>query len=219
MAYKTSFPSAISPIYRGGTSEKGQFVLPFCTFWTRVAITAPRRPKRTKPGSKAVWVLGNQPVAGFARRFGRLARQHVRCGANMCPFQGQKSALGGRSYIWSTSHDSQPIFARKRCFRSRTKGLCEGFREKTRCGEMATKTAIWGGFRRVGEIWVAAEDHFGSVKRRLRAGALGRSVVMGLLRAPVMPKQASLASEAILGPCRCNVAEIHVFDPSSRQAL
>ena len=83
----------------GGQAKRDIF-WPFCTFWTRVAITAPRRPKRTKPGSKAVWVLGNQPVAGFARRFGRLARQHVRCGAHMCPFQGQKSALGARSYIW-----------------------------------------------------------------------------------------------------------------------
>ena len=27
-----------------------------------------------------------------------------------------------------------------------------------------------GGFRRDGEIWVAAEEHFGSVKRSLRAG-------------------------------------------------
>ena len=46
----------------------------------------------------------------------------------------------------------------------------ENIREKTRCGEMVTKTAILGGFRRVGEIWVAAEEHFGSVKRSLRAG-------------------------------------------------
>ena len=81
-----------------GDKRKVTIFWPFCTFWTRVAITAPRRPKRTKPGSKAVWVLGNQPVAGFARRFGLLARQHVRCGAHMCPFQGQKSALGARSY-------------------------------------------------------------------------------------------------------------------------
>ena len=65
---------------RGG-KRKGTFFWPFYIFWTRVAITAPRRPKRTKPGFKAVWMLGNQPVAGFARRFGRLARQHVRCGA------------------------------------------------------------------------------------------------------------------------------------------
>ena len=84
-----------APHHRGGTSEKGHFFKPFCTFWTRVAITAPRRPTRTKFGSKAAWVLGNQQVAGFARRFGLLARQHVRCGAHMCPFQGQKSALGG----------------------------------------------------------------------------------------------------------------------------
>ena len=35
---------------------------------------------------------------------------------------------------------------------------------------MVTKTAILGGFRRVGEIWVAAQEHFGSVKRSLRAG-------------------------------------------------
>ena len=89
----------------GGQAKRTLF-WPFCTFWTRVAITAPRRPKRTKPGSKAVWELGNQPVAGFARRFGRLARQHVRCGAHMCPFQGQKSALGARSYT-----RAQPRFA------------------------------------------------------------------------------------------------------------
>ena len=49
--------------------------------------------------------------------------------------------------------------------------------------------------------------------------SLGRSVGVGLLRAPVMPKQEILASETILGPCRCDVAEIHVFDPSSRRAL
>jgi len=35
---------------------------------------------------------------------------------------------------------------------------------------MVTKTAILGGFRRVGEIWVAAEEHAGSVKRSSRAG-------------------------------------------------
>ena len=84
---------------------------------------------------------------------------------------------------------------------------------------MVTKTAIWGGFRRVGEIWVAAQEHFGSVKRSLRAGLAWKKRGMGLLRALVMPKQAFLASETILGPCRCNVAEIHVFDPSRRRAL
>ena len=89
----------------GGQAKRDIF-WPFCTFWTRVAITAPRRPKRTKPGSKAVWVLGNQPIAGFARRFGCLARQHVRCGAHMCPFQGQKRALGAKCYTWY-----QPRFA------------------------------------------------------------------------------------------------------------
>ena len=35
---------------------------------------------------------------------------------------------------------------------------------------MVTKTAILGGFRCVGEIWVAVEAHSGSVKRSLRAG-------------------------------------------------
>ena len=90
--------TAVPRNYRGGTTKNNHFLGHFCTFWTRVAISAPRRPKRTKPGSKAVWVLGNQLVAGFARRFGGLARQHVRCGAHMCPFQGQKSALGARSY-------------------------------------------------------------------------------------------------------------------------
>ena len=43
-------------------------------------------------------------------------------------------------------------------------------------------------------------------------------VGMGLLRAPVMPKQTFLASETILGPCRCHVAETHVFDLSARRA-
>ena len=88
------------PLQRGGQAKNIDF-WPFCTFFTRtrVAITAPRRPKRTKPMPKAARVLGNQPVAGFARRFGRLARQHVRCGAHMCLFQGQKSSLGARSYI------------------------------------------------------------------------------------------------------------------------
>ena len=43
-------------------------------------------------------------------------------------------------------------------------------RKNTRCGEMVTKTAMLGGFRRVGEIWVAAEEHSGSVKRGLCAG-------------------------------------------------
>ena len=85
-----------STLQRGG-KRKGARFWPFCTFWTRVAITAPRRPKRTEPGSKAVWVLENQPAAGFARRFGLLARQHVRWRAHMCPFQGPKSALGARS--------------------------------------------------------------------------------------------------------------------------
>ena len=46
--------------------------------------------------------------------------------------------------------------------------------------------------------------------------SLGRSVGIGLLRAPVMPKQAFLASETILGPCRCNVA---VNDASSRSSV
>ena len=145
-----------------GDKRKGTIFWPFCTFWTRVAITAPRRPKRTKPGSNAAWVLGNQPVAGFARRFGRLARQHVRCGAHMCPFQGQKVPLGGKA-TRERSHVSQPIFARKRCFRSRPTGWRSKICQKTRCGEIVTKTAILGGFRRVGEIWVAAEEHFGSV--------------------------------------------------------
>ena len=35
---------------------------------------------------------------------------------------------------------------------------------------MVTKTAILGGFNRVGEIWVATEVHSGIVKRSLRAG-------------------------------------------------
>ena len=96
---------------RSPCNLKPSIFWPFCTFWTRVAITAPRRPKRTKPGSKAVWVLGNQPVAGFARRFGRLARQHVRCGAHMCPFQGPKSALGARSYIWDQARFAANIRA------------------------------------------------------------------------------------------------------------
>ena len=63
-----------APHYRGGTTKIDHFWGHFYTFWTRVAITAPRRPRRTKLGFKAVWVLGNQPVAGVARRFGRLAR-------------------------------------------------------------------------------------------------------------------------------------------------
>ena len=48
----------------------------------RVVITAPRRHNRTKLGSKAARVLGNQPVAGFGCCFGRLARQHARCDAH-----------------------------------------------------------------------------------------------------------------------------------------
>ena len=91
---------------RGG-KRKVRMVWPFCTFfWTRVAITAPMRPKRIKPGSKAAWVLGNQPFAGYARRFGRLARQHLRGVAHKCPFQGQKGALGARS-----NTRAQPRFA------------------------------------------------------------------------------------------------------------
>ena len=43
-------------------------------------------------------------------------------------------------------------------------------REKKRCREMVMKTAISGSFSRVGEIWVAAQEHSGSVKRSLRAG-------------------------------------------------
>ena len=108
-------------LQRGG-KRKGPFFGPFCTFWTRVAITAPRRPKRTRPGSKAVWVLGNQLVAGFARRFGLLERQHVRWRAHMCPFQDQKKVPLGGEAIREHSHVSQPIFARKRCFRSRHTG-------------------------------------------------------------------------------------------------
>ena len=101
-----------APHHRGGGKRKGTFFWPFCTFWTRVAITAPRRPKRTKPGSKAVWVLEDQLVAGFARRCGLLARQHVRCGAHMCPFQGQKSALGARSYTRAQPRSNAYIRAR-----------------------------------------------------------------------------------------------------------
>ena len=70
---------------------------PFCTFWARLAITAPRRPKRTRHGPTAAWVPGNQPAGGLACGFGLLACQHVRWRAHMCPFQGPKSALGGRS--------------------------------------------------------------------------------------------------------------------------
>ena len=37
-----------------------------------------------------------------------------------------------------------------------------GCAKKTRCGELAAKkTAISGGFRHVGEIFVAAEEHLG----------------------------------------------------------
>ena len=85
----------------GGTGETNHFLGPFCTCWTHVAITAPRRPKRIKHGPNATRVLGsNQPVAGFARRFGRLARQHVRCGAHMCLVRDKKSALGAQCLIW-----------------------------------------------------------------------------------------------------------------------
>ena len=92
--------------------------------------------------------------------------------------------------------------------------LREGFRKKTRCGELAAKTAILGGFRRVGEIWVAAEEHSGSVKRSLSAGFAwkkrgnGSVAVAGASDAKT---GTSLASGAVLGPCWCNVAEIHVF--------
>ena len=74
-------------------------------------------------------------------------------------FKAKKVPLGGEAKF-GTSHVSQPIFARKRCFGSRTIYLSEGFAKKSRCGEMVTKTAILGGFRRVGEILVAAEELF-----------------------------------------------------------
>ena len=78
---------------------------------------------------------------------------------------------------------------------------------------MTTKTAISGGFRCVGEIlgsrWKSILGRSSGVCVQV---PLGRSVGMGLLRAPVMPKQAFLAWETIPGPCRCNVAEIHIFD-------
>ena len=82
---------------------------------------------------------------------------------------------------------------------------------------MVTKTAILGGFRCVGEIsgsrWKRILGRSSGVCVQV---SLGRSVGMGLSRAPVMLKQSFFASETITGPCRCNVAEIHVFDPSSR---
>ena len=186
-----------------------------------MAITAPRRPKRTKPGSKAVWVLGNQPVAGFARRFGRLARQHVRCGAHMCPFQGQKSALGP----WGAKqHASAATFHSQYSRSNDSLGL--GLRVD---GRKFAKTHAVANWRRKPSFWAVsgASAKSGSRRKSILGRSsgvcvqvsLGRSVGMGLLRAPVMPKQAFLASETILGPCRCNVAEIHVFDPSSRRAL
>ena len=82
---------------------------------------------------------------------------------------------------------------------------------------MVTKTAILGGFRCVGEIsgsrWKRILGRSSGVCVQV---SLGRSVGMGLSRALVMLKQAFLASETILGPCRCNVAEIHVFDAQPR---
>ena len=78
----------------------------------------------------------------------------------MCPFQGRKVPLG-REATRERSHVSQPIFVRNRCFRSRPTGWRSKIRKNTRCGEMVTKTAILGVFRRVDEIWVAADKAFG----------------------------------------------------------
>ena len=104
----------------GGQAKNIDF-WPFCTFLTRVAITAPRRPERIKPGPKAARVLGNQPAAGFTRRFGRLARQHVRCGAHMRLFQGQnKCPWGAKLYLLPATFYARPAFGRKRRFRSTT---------------------------------------------------------------------------------------------------
>ena len=78
---------------------------------------------------------------------------------------------------------------------------------------MVTKTAILGGFRCVGEIlgsrWKSILGRSSEVCVQV---SLGRSVGMGLSsRTPVMLKQAFPASEAIPGPCRCNVAETTFF--------
>ena len=73
----------------------------FFAFWTRVAITALRRPELPKRGPKVAWFLGAWEPTGcgfWALIWAHLARQHVRCGAHFCPFQGPKRALlGGRS--------------------------------------------------------------------------------------------------------------------------
>ena len=96
-------------------------------------------------------------------------------------------------------------------------------------GRKSAKTHAVANWRRKPSFWAVsgASAKSGSRRKSILGRSsgvcvqvsLGRSVGMGLLRAPVMPKQAFLASETILGPCRCNVAEIHVFDPSSRRAL
>ena len=153
----------------GISEEKVRIFWPFYTFWTRVAITAPRRPKRAKPGSKTAWVLGNQPGAGFARRFGRLTRQHVRCGAHMFPpvSRPKKCAWGAKQHASAATFHSQYSRANE----GSGLGLRAGGRKSAnnaRFSEMVTKTA--GGFRRVGDIWVGAEGHFESAKPGLRAG-------------------------------------------------
>ena len=170
------FVSACST--EGGQAKK-DFFWPFCTFWTRVAMTAPRRPKRTnKPGSRAVWVLQNQPSCGFcAPIWASSAPARIRCMVPICArFKARKVPLGGEA-TRVRSGVPQPPCGRKRGFRSRTEAGREGVRQQQqqqqqkRCGELAAKTAILGGFSRPAgaSAWVAAEGHSGSTKRSLRA--------------------------------------------------
>ena len=133
--------------------------------------------ERTNLGLGRSGCFRTNPAAGFARRFGRLARQHVRCMVPICArFKARKVPLGGEA-TRVRSGVPQPPCGRKRGFRSRTEAGREGVRQQQqqqqqkRCGELAAKTAILGGFSRPAgaSAWVAAEGHSGSTKRSLRA--------------------------------------------------
>ena len=113
-------PSSIPTQYMPGQRSFGEgtreifdapFFLPFCTFLTRVAITAPKRPKRTKPGPKAARVLRNQSVADFVLRFRRLAHQHVRCGAHV---REAIFSMAPNRYIWEPNR-YVPVSRPKKC--------------------------------------------------------------------------------------------------------
>ena len=137
------------------------------------------------------------PAAGFARRFGRLARQHVY--AVWCPFvpvsRPEKCPWGAKLHACAAAFRSHPAGANE------ASGLgpkldVKGFVNNNNNNNKSA-AANW---RRKPPFWVVSAGQQARRRGSRRRGILGRpsgvcahaplgrSVGMGLSRAPVMPK-------------------------------